>query len=111
MTITYINLTPHKLDIYDRKMDAGAAMILEPSGTVARVVTNRQLVDGSGPFPIFRTVYGDVTGLPEPKEGVRYIVSGMVAARVPERTDVFKPGSLIRDAKGRPVGCEGLDMA
>lgn len=66
------------------------------------------LVETLSGIPIYEAVYGDVVGLPEEKDGVVYIVSGMVNAAAEGRGDVYSPGSLIRDDEGRPVGCRGL---
>ena len=93
-----------------------------PCGTVARVETvetngqtaimNGLAIGGpSGPRGIVsvrtRTT-GAVVGLPDPKAGVVYVVSGMVRSALEGRPDVFSPGPLVRDASGRPVGCRGL---
>mgnify|MGYP001598752857 FL=1 len=60
-------------------------------------------------IPLFVTVGGDVTGLPEPVAGTIYIVSLLVRQAVPHRLDVLSPGQLVRDSAGQPVGCIGLD--
>jgi len=55
-----------------------------------------------GGVPLTRTTYGEVV------EGTLYVVSGLVRAAVPERTDVASPGELVRDALGVVTGCRGL---
>jgi len=64
-------------------------------------------IDTPWSIPTVKTSYGEVTGLPEPVEGVIYVVSGMVASASP-REDVMSPGDLVRDENGRIVGCWGL---
>ena len=54
--------------------------------------------------PVYRTVFGQVEGLPEPAEGTVYIVSGMVAAACRGRDDVVcaaagHPGTVRRDGQ------------
>lgn len=66
-------------------------------------------VDSRG-IAVTRAVYGDITGLPEPQEGVIYIVSALVALAA-RREDVLFPGPAIRDAEGRIVACRGLSAA
>jgi hypothetical protein len=58
---------------------------------------------------IQRPTFGNIVGLPEPKDGTVYIVSAMVREAARDRIDVFSPGSLIRDDAGNVVGCDGLD--
>ena len=52
--------------------------------------------------------FGAVEGLPEPQEGVLFLVSALVRAAVPSRHDVASPGDLVRDPEGRVVGCRNL---
>jgi hypothetical protein len=59
------------------------------------------------PIEAVEAHYGNVEGLPSPRDGVIYIVSGMVASAAP-RDDVFSPGELERDEGGRVVGCLNL---
>ena len=101
--MTFINLTPHALNIHT----PDGVVNLAPSGEVARVSSSSEVAGFLGDIPLFRTTLGEVTGLPAPEEGVALIVSGMVAAASP-RKDVFSPGDLVRDDGGRPVGCKGL---
>ena len=103
-----INLTPHAITILPRE---GENVTLAPSGAVARVTTARAVVDTlAGGIEIFATSFGEVTGLPAPREGDIFIVSGLVAGHpsLRGRTDVLSPGELVRGADGQPVGCRGL---
>ena len=97
-----VNLTPHRLNIHT---DGGLRVL--PSDGVARVASVSVAADPIEDIPTCRTTLGEVTGLPDPQEGVIYIVSGMVAGAAP-RPDVFSPGDLVRDDSGRPIGCKGL---
>lgn len=103
-----INLTPHAITfvVGDNKI------IFDPSGVIARVSSKTETV-GSIEFngisiPVTTTVFGEVENLPQPKEGTIYVVSSLVAGRVPDRDDVFIPNESIRDDKGRIIGCLSL---
>lgn len=56
--------------------------------------------------------FGPVENLPDPQEGVGYIVSFITvgAARASGRTvsDLFTPGDLVRNTAGQPIGCLNL---
>ena len=102
-----INLTPHAISI----ITPTGSLVVSPSGETARVSqseTPRPTVECDGmAVPIAARETGEVVGLPEPRTGFIYIVSGMVAASA-RRADVFSPGPLVRDESGRPIGCRGL---
>lgn len=78
----YVNLTPHEVRLNDGR-------VFPPSGTVARVATGYSEVEPG----LFRAKFGEVVALPSPAEGIRYIVSGMVAQAVPDRADVVSPAT------------------
>jgi hypothetical protein len=59
-------------------------------------------------IPVVTTRFGAVTGLPDPCEGVVYVVSSITAQAVPDRRDVFVPARPVRDEKGRIVACRAL---
>lgn len=101
-----INLTPH--DIVKMDADGNVIEVIKPSGFLARVAAHDEVVDSIGGFPIVETVYGEVEGLPEPSDDVAYIVSQMVAKRVPERRDVLIPSRTVRDANGNIIGCRAF---
>lgn len=103
-----INLTPHAINIYNA--DRNLVATVEPSGTVARVEANRQLVATVEGVPFYRTTYGALSGLPEPQDGVIYVVSGMARSAVPGRSDLWQPGELLRNEAGQPIGCIGLQQ-
>jgi hypothetical protein len=103
-----VNLTPHAITILPRE---GEAIVVAPSGAVARVTTARAVVETlPGGIEVFSTSFGEVTGLPDPREGDFFLVSGLVAGHpsLRGRTDVLSPGELVRGADGQPIGCRGL---
>lgn len=85
-----INLTPHTITIID---DNGNVVGSYESAGLARVDS----------LPL-----GDVVGLPEPEDGTVYVVSVLVAERLPHRTDLRVPGGQVRDGDGRIIGCRSL---
>ena len=105
-----VNLTPHTITLV---LD-GATIVVEPAGTVARVMqqeTVKRVVDVDGvPVPVMEPKFGDVEGLPDPEDGTMFIVSRMVKGAVPNRDDVVVPGKQLRDAEGRIVGAAALSL-
>lgn len=107
-----INLTPHPIVLRNESGDT----TIEPSGTVARVTTRPgQLQYLSGvPVPVAAPdTIDEVVGLPEPKEGHLFIVSGFVGAAIKARWDVVVPGTApadqpVRDDNGRIVAVTRL---
>ena len=100
-----VNLTPHAITLLEAGCDY---RVLAPSGQVARCSTSSVQVGVFDDVPLFRTVGGAVTGLPDPQSDTMYIVSALVRLAVPDRTDVASPGELVRNADGQPIGCHGL---
>lgn len=92
---TFINVTPHAIVLND-------GTTFPASGTVARVSARfSEIVDG-----FCTQTFGDVVDLPQPQEGVYYIVSAMVFAAT-DRADVVAPATghpaCIRNDKGQIV--------
>lgn len=99
-----VNLTPHTLNFIfnETKVD------IEPSGSISWVRTKDIQMESINGIPTFKTEYGEIENLPAPEVDTIYVVSSLVAARCPERTDVFVPGRPIRDEQGRIIGSAGL---
>ena len=107
-----MNLTPHALTIISGENNM-QKLVVEPSGIVARVAAHTENIgnittDDGFTIPLTTTVFGEVENLPSPEEGVVYVVSSLVAGRVPDRKDVLIPNESIRDDKGRIIGCLSL---
>ena len=108
--MNFVNLTPHVINIV-------GGPTFEPSGIIARVSSETRLVKIVDGIRITETVYGKPgiecgrdwsTPLPEPAEGVAYIVSLMLASACPDRADFYVPNESIRDASGKITGCKSL---
>lgn len=104
-----INLTSQTINfrIYDN-CSLLMTTTIEPSGVIARVSTKEVPMDPINEIPVIRTEYGEIENLPAPKESTVYVVSSLVAARCPERADVFVLGRPIRDKQYQIVGYAGL---
>lgn len=109
--IQLINLTPHTVTIVDEE----SRKILEvpPSGQVARVEVMREPVGTLNGVPLVHNRYGDVQGLPEPREGTVYIVSLVVLQALQgKRNDVVapdtSPAGAVRDEEGRIIGVKAF---
>jgi len=102
-----INLTPHEVNLITEE-----ATFSYPSQGVARCA-QEDVECGSINFedvtiPLLHTTFGDVTGLPDQEDGVFYIVSALVRAAVPNRSDVISPTRLVRNELGAIIGCGGF---
>lgn len=94
------NYTPHSIQLVTESDTQNI-----PSQGIARV---SELVQ-DGPHPLIKTVvFGSVTGLPEPQNGVWLIVSALVKSACPERMDLVSPHGMVRDSDGKIIGCSGF---
>jgi hypothetical protein len=105
-----VNLTPHAVTVLGQD---GKAVVIPPSGTLARVSVRRNQVsrleiDGTA-VPVYSTDYGGIEGLPAPEAGTYYIVSRAVAEAA-RRDDLLVPDDLVRDAGGAVVGCRSFSV-
>lgn len=103
-SVVFINCTPHAIKTNDGR-------VFEPSGSIARVSQSISEFDANG---IATQTFGSVECLPEPQDGVVYIVSAMVLSRAQAegRTDVVAPATghkeCKRDENGRIVSVPGF---
>lgn len=109
-----VNLTPHAINILAE--DKTPHFTLSPSGKVARIFQTRQMVDvlytehHPEGMAVFSTKCGDIVDLPAEQADTFYVVSAMVKNAAQDRYDLLSPGELVRDDKGQPIGCIGLDL-
>jgi hypothetical protein len=109
--VGFINLTPHKVTVYDLE---GKKVIAEipPSGMVARVAVTSRIVGEIAGIPVRKAEYGEIENLPDPMPDTYYVVSTVVLIALREkginRPDVIapdtNPDSVIRDLEGRVIG-------
>ena len=103
------NLTPHTIHFIPREGE-GFEIPYALSEGVARVSMETRSVSMEGlPVPAVVQVPGEVTGLPDPVEGVVFIVSAMVAMAV-MRPDVCHPADFVRDEDGKIIGARALSF-
>jgi hypothetical protein len=105
----FTNLTPHPVCVYDGDQ---VVTDIPASGTVARLTEDVRVAEPIGGIRATTVTIGSVTGLPDPQDGVTYIVSmpllmGMAAAGI-DRPDVVYPFGQVRDDQGRIIGCRSL---
>ena len=105
-----VNCTPHPIDL----VTEGGVVTVPPSGIVVRVAEvphprGSITVEGVA-IPLVEKRFGQLEGLPEPQEGVLYILSALAAtaAWAQGRRDVVTVGDPVRVAEGRVVGARAL---
>lgn len=107
-----INLTPHAVKI----VRDGNVVLEIPSSGVARarqqdVPAGEIEVDGVT-ISVVKTEFGETEDLPEPAEGVGYVVS-IITANAAEAqgrncSDLYLSSGLVRNEEGQIIGCERL---
>jgi len=94
------NLTPHAITLRANGIDT----VIPPSGEVARVTSmsgKPEEIEGIS-VPVYgKDTFGDIEGLPEPEEGVLFIVSLAVASADHGRSDLVRPGTGPNDGAFR----------
>lgn len=95
-----INLTPHAIHL--------PGITLPPAAAPARCSEVTAPVGEFAGVPLVRKTYGVVIGLPDPQPDTLYVVSLMVRAACPERSDLASPGDLLRDSEGKVTGAANL---
>lgn len=104
--VEVVNLTPHAINILDS--DNFIVKTFESSG-IARCTCSRNQIGNVNGIAINSNYYGEVTGLPEPKDGTMYIVSALVAQAVKYvRSDVLVTDDAVRNDDGQIIGCRAF---
>ena len=112
MTIRYINLTPHALQV--KSLDGGFITILPDAEGPARVIYDRLppeqvRIGGSEVAVAVAGPVREIVGLPDPQPDIVFVVAKAVADAAPAgRGDLMSPGRLLRDEDGKVIGCDGL---
>ncbi|MFD6951642.1 hypothetical protein A6A08_24180 [Nocardiopsis sp. TSRI0078] len=101
-----VNLTPHVVTVVDER----SRVIRRWPGAVrpARVEAVRVPVGlevAGVPLMAEKRTRAD---LPEPQEGVWFIVSSVVVSAHPERRDLLVPSDLVRDGSGVVTACRSF---
>ena len=105
------NLTPHDVIV----VWENEKLTFPATGTVARVTTSSTpagVLEVEGKLlPLKREEFGEVENLPDPEDGVYFIVSSIVASAAIGRSDILIPNDFVRDEEGRILGCRSLRLA
>lgn len=99
----FVNLTPHDVVL---RSDDGTREVTFPSSGIVRCSTSRINLPDLDGWPVSRTEMGPPVGLPEPEEGVYYIVSFVVLQSLRgTRADLLAPDTTQygsgRDSNGK----------
>lgn len=94
-----VNVTQHEIVI---RTGEDEYIVLPPSGQVARLAVDQAVTGYVNGIPVAVTVFGNLTGLPDPEDGVIYVASTMVAqaASYAGRDDVLSPDTGPTAIKG-----------
>ena len=104
--VKILNYTPHVVTM----VDGDNNIILElPSNGVARCSSTRYAVGQVNGIPMNRTVFGEISGLPDPKDGTYIVVSRIVAeAAGDSRNDLLVVDDTVRGADGQIIGARAF---
>ncbi|WP_066909094.1 hypothetical protein [Millisia brevis] len=104
-----VNLTPHPFALY---IDGRPVIVIASSGfaRVGEIRSSAEPLRVAGiELPLVELGYAPtVTDLPDPRDGVRYIVSRITAAALVDRDDIVFPVDEVRGEDGQIVGCRSL---
>ena len=105
-----VNLTPHDITVISQ----GKSIVFPKFPVSARVSSKTEVLTHfytpEMSIPLTQVVFGELEGLPDPIEGIFFIVSRIVREAAKKRTDLLVPQGLIRDENGQPIGCESLSV-
>ena len=102
-----INLTLHPVNVI---LDGQGPITILPSGVVPRCsAANTVIAPG-----FTQSILGDVTGLPDKKDGVLLIVGALIRTACPDRDDLIGPDTsptgAVRNDAGQIVGVRGFQF-
>lgn len=108
MNKNIVNLNKHAVILSSSSSEGDEAVhtVFPPSGMVASVSTKEVMAEDANGLPCVRVEYGEVQGIPDPQEGVFYIVNMLVFERS-DRADLIAPDtgpSAIRFTDGPQKG-------
>jgi len=108
-----VNLTPHSITFESENGEWAVTIpaAREPARVaVQRVRVGTLVIDEADGFeiPVNQTRFGQVENLPEPRPGVAYVVSRVVAEAVQGRDDLYVVDDTVRDEQGRVVAARAL---
>ena len=103
------NMTPHKIVIFDDNRNV--IQEFESEGSIRIETTVTPIGKYNNMIPVTLTTYrSNFTDLPERKPGVIYIVSKIVCESAMHRSDFYIPNEMVKDEKGRTIGCKSIAL-
>ena len=96
----FINLTGHEVT------DANTGKVIPADGIIRAEAESCKLFRMQG-IPVFTSFIQPLDSLPDPVQGVIYIVSNLYLNTCRGRTDVVAPGKVVR-VDGKAVACRGF---
>jgi hypothetical protein len=105
MEKVFENWTPHSVNVIGIDGTFRTFDVAGPAPRVSSEVSTLGAIDG---IPIVLSKLGEPVGLPEPKEGVMFIVSQMLVSATPERDDLVFPTDIVRNEQGVILGCRAF---
>lgn len=108
-----VNLTPHPVRLYSNAredgiddLEPGLREVIPPEAKPARLATIELSTQGDGTELV---EFGHAHDLPPKREGVRYVVSLVVAISLADRrSDLLVPYREVRNSTGTVIGCRSL---
>lgn len=110
--VKFVNLTPHPIVIAKET----ESIVIPRSNIVARVEVTKEKVGEINEIPVYKNCYGNIENLPDPVEGIIYIVSTIVLQALKEkgikRSDVVSPDTTnaVRDKDGNIIAVRGFQV-
>lgn len=105
MTTNMVNLTAHPLTIIQ---EDGVAVIVPPSGRVARINMMRRKVDYLMGVPVYEVDQVGSEGIPDPEPGTVFVVSQLIQSAFPGRTDLLVPDQTLKRKDRTVIGARAF---
>lgn len=100
-----VNLTPHNIVMI---LNGEVKETLVSEGLARCSMISNEIGQING-YTLSENTYGEVVGLPQPQEGVIYIVSAIVANALKGiRNDIVVVDKTVRNESGQIIGCTGF---
>jgi len=100
---TLVNTTPHAINVLDYRTHE-VRFSIPAAPQPLRLEERLEHVGNLAGVPLVRKSLVANISLPEPQEGVFYVVP-LAVAQMLQRPDFVVPDDLVRDDQGRVIGC------
>ena len=99
-----VNLMPYAVTFCNGEK----VTVIEPSGTTVSIRWKTVSIGEIMGIETTETTCDKIVGLPEPKDGVVYLVSSAVAQCCRNRSDIYVADEIATDKTGQVIGCKTL---